>query len=75
MKPIDWSFLPSLQAGQEPIVLDEMGEFEAGDGARLTLFPFHLLVKFPTPQREGHMLLSLEALFKAIGEMNQKIGS
>jgi hypothetical protein len=75
VSPMDWSFLPTLAQGQEPLVLDETGDFDSGDGMRATLFPHHLLLQVKTPNREAHLLLPLTDILDAIAEMTQEIGS
>ncbi len=71
----DWSFLPTLAQGQEPLILDECGHFEDGDGMRATLFPHHLLIQLKSPHHEAHLLLPVSEILEAIAEMTKAIGS
>lgn len=64
-----------LATGHDPLVFDEAGNFEAGDGMRLTLFPHHLLIESACGDMRGHMLVDLSELLDAMTTMTEKVGN
>jgi hypothetical protein len=55
-----------LARGATPVVMQEAGDFDGGDGMRVTLFPHHLLIEFTNPTREGRLILDLIDILDAM---------
>lgn len=61
-----WHRVASL-TGKDPLVLDEVGTFDEGDGMKATLFQHHLLVQVASGGNYvGHMLIPLHELLDAL---------
>lgn len=58
--------LPLLPDDPVGMVLEEVGNYEAGDGMRITLFPTHLEVAFETPTHHSHIRIPLTDLLTAM---------
>lgn len=68
-----WQHIPTL-GGTDPLIVAETDGFEEGDGMRVILFPHHVLVE-TAGDGGAYMLIPLETLLDAVGQMNKQVGS
>lgn len=58
--------LPLLFHEAQPIVIDQVGDIDAGDGIRVSLLPTHLLIEVEAGNGHGFMKVSVATLLDAL---------
>lgn len=65
----------ALLTGVEPVVLDTLGDFDQGEGMKVTLFPHHLLIEVAMPSGEGHLLIPVADILGALCHLTKAEGN
>jgi hypothetical protein len=58
--------LPLMLDEVEGLVVDEVGDFDAGDGVRVTLLPTFLYIQVQTPSVQSYLRIPLTDLLNAM---------